>query len=477
MLYTQLGKQNRTIPLDYKSEKKYFYEDILILNEIIVRYRSALSFIFYLKNEISDTHKIVLRNIILKIKTQCLNSVCLHHWKWSRKVNSTIKSTALFVSKKVSDNYNTLIKKILKKIYCQISILLSSYKARRKPHLIRGKYSLHDFSDTLPHEYDKEFCARDDKLCIDEIENYRMITEAMSKLLSYYDIVIGYSTEGIYPLLLGRPYFAFEHGTIRDIPYEKTTQGRLCALTYRKAAHVFVTNFDCLPSAEFLCPGRFSLINHPFDEEQSLTIKNDWQREREAMLNSLDADLLLFHPTRHDWVVGKGYADKANDVFLMAFIKLRKAGYRVGLICCEWGANVENSKQLLIDNGVDEYVNWVSPLGVMAYTHTCKSAHLVIDQFKLGGFGGVIFKALAAGAPVMSYIDTEKINLRYIESPPIINCKTEDEIFQQLVYCFSNLQWLSNFGLLGQKWMRKYHGKKETANIQIKQFGLALSLT
>lgn len=322
----------------------------------------------------------------------------------------------------------------------------------------------------LVNEFKKEFPLRQDQLSENDFIAYYGVRPEMYQLLSRYDLVIGYAVEGVYPLMFGKPYFAFEHGTIRDIPYKRDTQGRICALTYRKATHVFVTNSDCVSSATFLSPGKHTLINHPYDEDQPLSIENDWQQQREQLLEELDADMLLFHPTRQDWCARTGYADKANDVFLQVFGKLRQQGLRLGLVCCTWGANIEESKKLLAQAEVSDNVRWLKPLGVIAYTKMCAMADIVVDQFKLGSFGGVTFKALASGTPVMTYINISQLSSRYAEPPPIINCQTTAEITQQLSYWYSNRNELAQFGQNGAQWMKKFHGKSETVNAQIAQF-------
>ena len=153
----------------------------------------------------------------------------------------------------------------------------------------------------------------------------------------------------IIPLICKKPYFSFEHGTLRDIPYEKNDRAKLTSLAYRKSIHTFVTNFDCKESANYLTKGRFTFINHPFDEDNKKIPHFNVDKMRKNLLTLLDSDFLLFHPTRHDWLKknGKGYADKANDKFLKVFVKLRKQGLRIGLITCDWGENVMESKKIL----------------------------------------------------------------------------------------------------------------------------------
>src|SRR5262249_22054379 len=112
----------------------------------------------------------------------------------------------------------------------------------------------------LAEEFAREFPERQDRLTLADCASLLPWMAKWKRLLSSYDLVQAYAVDGIICLLAGAPYVAFEHGTIRTIPYEDSSLGRRTALTYRMAAHVFVTNIDCVASAERLAPGRFTLI-------------------------------------------------------------------------------------------------------------------------------------------------------------------------------------------------------------------------
>jgi len=285
------------------------------------------------------------------------------------------------------------------------------------------------------------------------------------------DFVVAYSTDPILPMLHGQDYFAFEHGTIREIPYQRTPVGPLTALAYRRAQHVFVTNFDCRASADFLAPGRYTTINHPFDEDHGQRVTR-WEELRRSLQQELDSDLLLFHPTRQDWVEGTGYADKANDRFLKAFCELRNQGLKIGLVCCEWGGNVPSSKQLIAGEQCSEYVKWVQPLPVVAFERTCLACDVVVDQFKLGSFGGVLFKAMAVGRPILTFLDEKQVMQQYAECPPVLNCRTQKEIADTISRVFCQRDELERLGRLSREWIRKHHGKAATVNAQVDQFRL-----
>jgi hypothetical protein len=301
--------------------------------------------------------------------------------------------------------------------------------------------------------------------------NFLLINK-FTQLFSHYDFIIAYSTDPIIPLICKKPYFSFEHGTLRNIPYEKNDRAKLTSLAYRKSIHTFVTNFDCKESANYLTKGRFTIINHPFDEDNKKIPHYNINEMRKNLLTLLDSDFLFFHPTRHDWLKknGKGYADKANDKFLRVFIKLRKQGLRIGLITCDWGENVIESKEIL--SNFKKHVYWEKPFNILKFKLMCNISDVVVDQFKLGSFGGVVFKALATGTPVLTYLNKKQIHKQFKLTPPVINCKNEKEIEKEIKKIFKNVLLLKDLGSKSEKWIKKYHGKAQTANLQVDQFRL-----
>lgn len=314
-----------------------------------------------------------------------------------------------------------------------------------------------------------EFPDRSDALLREDILPHIDVLATWKALLKNYDFVIGYSTDPLLPMLAGKPYYALEHGTIREIPYATTSIGRLCALSYRKALHVFVTNFDCVDSAKTLAPGRFTVINHPYDEDHGLAIRGTAE-SRDHLLQELDSNFLIFHPTRQDWVVGTGYADKSNDTLINAFIEMRRRGLKVGMVCCSWGKNVANTKALLTHAAVSQHVKWVAPLPITPFERMCRACDVVADQFKLGAFGGVCFKAMAVGAPILTYLNESLLLQQYPEVPPVINCEFSEEIVSRLGDLVARRDELERLGQASREWMKKYHGKTATVNAQVDQF-------
>ncbi len=270
-------------------------------------------------------------------------------------------------------------------------------------------------------------------------------------------------------MLCNKPYFAFEHGTLRSIPFEQTTQGRLTALAYALAEHCFVTNFDCMDNAKRLAGSRVTAINHPYDESHGRKTTGI-NEARCSLTRRLDSDFLFFFPTRQDWVAGTGYADKANDVFLKAFREMRTSGKRVGMICCEWGANVAESKAFLEEAGLDQFVVWVKPLGIVEFNRIVGACDVVVDQFKLGSFGGVLFKAMSMGKPICTYLDVDSVLARYDSPPPVINCKNTEEILGAMEELIHDPKKLLAIEAESLAWIGQYHCGRDTVTAQTVQF-------
>lgn len=317
------------------------------------------------------------------------------------------------------------------------------------------------------------FSERSDQLLATDLIPYNSIIPLWSQLFEQYDIIQAYSTDPILPLLAGKKYFAFEHGTLRDIPFYPNTQGRITAISYSEAQHVFVTNSDCLENAHYLAGERVSYINHPYDESHGDAISGS-ENLRNRLCKELDADFLFFFPTRQDWVVGTGYADKSNDIFLRAFCQLRQSGYKVGMVCCRWGKNVQESIHLLKDNQCDKYVLWQEPMGTVQFERTVKACDVVVDQFKLGSFGGIMFKAMAVGTVICTYLNEAEILNQYQELPPIINCQTEVQIVQAVQELINHPENINRLSLSAKQWIDKYHSSSLTVQTQLQQYKLLL---
>src|SRR5438093_7602548 len=122
------------------------------------------------------------------------------------------------------------------------------------------------------------------------------------KWFADYDLIQAYATEPIHAWMFApeRPYVAFEHGTMREIPFEDSARGRLLSLAYRKAGKVLITNPDVITAARRLGLKNYQFIPHPVDETKYRPFRTSL---RDRVMNQYETDLIIFAPSRHNWAL------------------------------------------------------------------------------------------------------------------------------------------------------------------------------
>jgi glycosyltransferase involved in cell wall biosynthesis len=349
-------------------------------------------------------------------------------------------------------------------------LLRTGSKAQKRVAMhVQQAVSPPDYWPRLEAAWKAEFPEREDRLRPEDVMWGAGHLAQWIEALRSYDFVIGYSTYGLFPLLCDMPYLCFEHGTLRDIPFDKDAQGRSTALSYRLADHTFVTNFDCVPKADIICPGRYTYINHPYFQDHGQPVQGV-QALRDELRQQLQADFLVFFPTRHDWVPGTGYADKCNDVMLRAIGRLTAAGHRIGVVLCGWGQNIAQSRELIAQLGLQDRVRWIPPAAAVVYNRHCQASDLVADQYKLGAFGGVLYKALCNRTPVISFLDESLMEKVYPEMPPILNGRTTEELEALLLHAMQDPAALRRLGEAGRAWVDRHHDGVETMDRMLRAF-------
>jgi glycosyltransferase involved in cell wall biosynthesis len=316
------------------------------------------------------------------------------------------------------------------------------------------------------------FPDRADRLTTADLAHHRLAASWWQKLLGHYDVVIGYAIEGKWPLLTGaRPYFAYEHGTIRNIPFESNEQGRMCAITYRAADGVFITNCDNVRAAERLGLEHYRFIPHPVNE----SLGGDRQASeklRAELRCRLDTDFVVFHPPRQHWEPRRHPDwEKGNDVFLRGFGRfVREVNPRAGAVLVEWGQTIQASKELLASLGVADRVLWVPPQPNVAMIRYVQACDLLADQFFLGAFGSTMPKALLHGCPAMLYLDEERHRWCFPEMPPVINAATPEQVFDGLARLYRDPEYAQDLVRRGRAWYENYHSNAVIAETFLRAF-------
>ncbi|MBI3970098.1 MAG: glycosyltransferase [Chloroflexi bacterium] len=278
-----------------------------------------------------------------------------------------------------------------------------------------------------------------------------------------FDLVQLYGLEAIKGVFLPpeKPFVAFEHSTMRSLPFESTVQGRLLALAYKTADYCVITNPDVIGSAKRLGLQHYRFIPHPLDETKYTPAETPL---REEILRQTGASLIFLCPTRHEW--SNAFDSKRSDRVIRAFAAYcRGTNPRAALVLSRWGRDVRASEALIAQQGIADHVVWRHPMHKLRLLEHYRAADVVLDQFheSVGTFGTVTAEALSCAKPVIMYFNPAIHEWCLPELPPIESALTEDEIEQRLVALANDPALRERVGKASREWVLKWHGWERCA--------------
>ncbi len=278
-----------------------------------------------------------------------------------------------------------------------------------------------------------------------------------------HDLVQLYGLEAVKGAFLppGTPFVAFEHSTMRTLPFENTVQGRLLALAYKSADFCVITNPDVVGSARRLGLQRYRFIPHPLAETKYTPAETPL---REELLRQVGAELIFLCPTRHEW--SNAFESKRSDRVIRAFARYCKAGHpRAALVLSRWGRDVRASEALIAEQGIADRVVWRHPMHKLRLLEHYRAADVVLDQFHeaVGTFGTVTAEALSCAKPVIMHFNPQVHEWCLPEMPPIESALTEEEIEGRLVALATDPALRERVGKASREWIRQWHGWERCA--------------
>ena len=316
----------------------------------------------------------------------------------------------------------------------------------------------------LAAAFRSDFPLRPDQLSAEELTGTFFFSAQyfgrLRHLCSLYDVVIGYSTDGIVPLAVGkRPYIAYEHGTIRALPFEDNTDGRLCALSYSRADLSFITNCDTVIAAGKLQLEDYRFVPHPINEH--VVAAPEPGSLRQQLCRDLGADFLVFHPSRQHWEAQRHPSwEKGNDIFLKGFARFVKTVRpRAAAILVDWGKTVAESRALIKELGIADHVLWIPPQNAAGMAAYIKACDVLADQFFLGAWGSTMPRALYLGTPAIIYVNESIHRWCFSEMPPIVNADSSDTVHAGLCR-LADEGYRRELGAAGRAWYDQHHSNK-----------------
>lgn len=317
-----------------------------------------------------------------------------------------------------------------------------------------------------------------DKLMQDDpsIDKYRaelrdtLVNQSLlfAPVLKHYDIIQGYSIDGFIPLVNGHPRFtSYEHGTLRELPFEDSLVGTMCRVAYRQSPAIFITNTDVLPSVDRLGLDKAAVhyLPHAFDEQRLF----EW-RLRNASIAPDQNRVTFFSPSRHHWKTGEASWRKGNDVIIRAASLLAQRGLSMRVVFVEWGKEVDLSRELARDLGVEHMVEWVPPMPKRDLWKWYCASNAVVDQFVMPALGGVGFEAMALGRVLITRFGKAELRHFFGAAPPALNATTAEEVASAMQSVIDDPTDMRGIGRDSIHWISNFHSARRIIEIQMSAY-------
>ena len=277
-------------------------------------------------------------------------------------------------------------------------------------------------------------------------KDYRIIAGIVASHTSRAHLVQGYGMDVVTALLSGKPFVAYEHGTLRDAPFDNTPAGSLLATAYKKAQHVFITNPDTLNSARRLGLENISFVPHVVDTDVFMPGRNPEIRKQ---FNLNETDLVIIAPARQNWEV------KRNERLIKAFCKLVDKVPHARLMLSDWGQNRDLTHDLVRRLSLNNFVRYYRPVPKRRSAQLLRAADIVVDQLHLPTFGALTPEALACGKVTLTSFNSSLNSWCYSVQPPIIPINNSEQLGTELIALANDPERRLKLGREGVSWVRR----------------------
>jgi len=308
---------------------------------------------------------------------------------------------------------------------------------------------LPDWVEIIDVDYKKQFFGKNEK------EFIRKLRES--------DIIHAIGEDVIWAYLAKRPYVFLSYGGDLDIlPFRKDAKGRIFSYLLRKALKKADRVLYAMPlqKQSIAKLGLTNAIFFPYPDPIDLNFYKPFNEDKRKELRSkYNADFIFFHPARQEWTCSDTN-NKGNDKVFKAFARfIRNSKARTIFIAVEKGRDVEKTKTLIIELGIEKYVKWVKPLNKQGLIELLNTADMCFDNFDYGFYGIAALEALSVGVPTLLYLDKSKLIDQ--DEPPVINTKSSDEIYEKMIELITDKKKLADIGKNSREWVLEfYHWEK-----------------
>lgn len=171
-------------------------------------------------------------------------------------------------------------------------------------------------------------------------------------------------------------------------------------------------------------------------------------------------DVLVLHHARHIWGSEHGvWQAKGNDKLVRGFAEARRRrpDVRFGLVMVEYGPEVNRTRALVSELGLERDVLWL-PLTVRKELMIAMSlADVGCSELTNSWLsGGTIFEALAMGKPLLGRREDALYRGFAPELYPMMNASSDDEVAAHLVDYADRPRYWREVGSAGRAWYERF---------------------
>jgi glycosyltransferase involved in cell wall biosynthesis len=291
-------------------------------------------------------------------------------------------------------------------------------------------------------------------------------TAPYGQIIPFWDCIneffkhrIFYGAQAIFPAMSikGLPYAAYEHGTIRSLPFQDNDYGRLIKNAYENANVVMITNADYVKAKRRLefDPEKIVYIPHGFDDDACLGFLNSFKKEPR-----IGNQVRFFAPARHAWVDGDDGHSKGNELIVHAVQELTSQGHtNFCVTMLEYGADVVATKKLIQDLSLGDYFEWHPTMTRGELWKWYANSDAVLDQFYIPAIGQIGVEAIALGARLIN-ADNGSMTEFFGDPSPILSANTAHEVAEQMRTVLNDPDDTAGMGDYGRAWFARNHSSQ-----------------
>jgi glycosyltransferase involved in cell wall biosynthesis len=243
------------------------------------------------------------------------------------------------------------------------------------------------------------------------------------------------------------------------------------AITEAKNVYIDYTNDEYQKKLTDLgLKGNFKNMPFPIIYYPEYVNRTVWDTHWKSIVDKVrqNNDFIILYHGRQEWknsshFKGSNFSNKNTHHVILGFAELIKKNpeLKVSLIMLEYGGDVQNSKELILELGIGLNVLWLPKMYRKDIMYVISQSDICCGEFDKSYITfGTIIEAMLMGKPVLHYRLDDLYKHAYSELYPLYNCRMPDEIYNQMQKALDNPEERIEVGKKAQNWVKEHLIKK-----------------